>query len=154
MSSLRLLRLSTIGLGGALCAFGLFEYIDRTSPGIQEGIDVLVWLAAATTLHDGLLSPLVLTAGLLIVKLKRFSGIVRGGLLCAVCLTLVALPVMLRGDKSANPTVLPLDYVRNWAVVMAVTMIVTAGLAWSSHRRARGTQSTDSTNRPVPPRLP
>ncbi|MGQ4423154.1 hypothetical protein ACN6LL_005124 [Streptomyces violaceoruber] len=132
-----LLRFSAMLLGVVMCGFGVYQFIDRTSPGVQDVIDVLVWLAAAIALHDGLLVPLVLAVGLLIARLTRLSGALRGGLLCAACLTLVALPMMLREGKTANPTVLPLDYVTNWAVTIAVTVVVTAGVAWVGHRRSR-----------------
>ncbi|MGW0086810.1 hypothetical protein [Streptomyces sp. NPDC003393] len=81
--------------------------------------------------------------GLLIVRLTRLSGAVRGGLLCAACLTLVALPMMLREGKSANPTVLPLGYVADWCVTIAVTIVVTAGVAWFGHRRTCGTRRNE-----------
>ncbi|WP_432131952.1 hypothetical protein [Streptomyces tendae] len=132
-----LLRFSAMLLGVVMCGFGVYQFIDRTSPGVQDVIDVLVWLAAAIALHDGLLVPLVLAVGLLIARLTRLSGALRGGLLCAACLTLVALPMMLREGKTANPTVLPLDYVTNWVATIAVTVVVTAGVAWVGHRRTR-----------------
>ncbi|WP_411093367.1 hypothetical protein [Streptomyces sp. 049-1] len=140
MKALTLLRFSAMMLGVVMCGFGVFQFIDRTSPGVQDAIDILVWLAAAIALHDGLLVPLVLVVGLLIVRFARLSGALRGGLLCAACLTLVALPMMLRQGESANPTVLPHDYVTNWVVTIAATVVVTAGVAWFGRRRARDTQ--------------
>ncbi|MFF9912463.1 hypothetical protein [Streptomyces sp. NPDC013457] len=52
-------------------------------------------------------------------------GAVRGGLIVAGSLTLIALPLMVRPGAPPNPTALPLDYVRNWLVLMGVVAIGT-----------------------------
>lgn len=136
MRSLNILRgaLALSGLG--MCAFGILQFIDRTSPGPRDAIDVLVWLGSAIALHDGILVPVVLAVGWLVVK-SPFSAALRGGLLTASCLTLIALPMMLRAGKTANSTVLPMNYVVNWVIVLAVTVVATGGVALFSHRRSR-----------------
>jgi hypothetical protein len=101
--------------------------------------DVLVWLAGAVVLHDGVIAPLVLVAGLLISGLKN-RGLLRGTLLTAGCLTLVALPVLLRPLPTANSTVLPLDYVRGLLVSLAV--VAALALLLGAARRARGWWTT------------
>ncbi|WP_254705643.1 hypothetical protein [Streptomyces vilmorinianum] len=89
--------------------------------------DVLVWLVGAIVLHDGVIAPLVLAVGLLVAAVPA-RGVVRGGLIVAGCLTLVALPVMVRPGVPPNPTALPLDYVRNWLVLLGVVAVGTVGL--------------------------
>ncbi|MFJ8310403.1 MULTISPECIES: hypothetical protein [unclassified Streptomyces] len=101
--------------------------------------DVLVWLAGAVVLHDGVIAPLVLGAGLLTGGLKN-RGLLRGTLLTAGCLTLVALPVLLRPLPTANSTVLPLDYVRGLLVCLAV--VAALALLLGAARRARGWWTT------------
>ncbi|MFD7013574.1 hypothetical protein [Streptomyces sp. NPDC059928] len=173
--------------------------------------DVLVWLAGAVALHDALIAPLVLGAGLLLVPRRRglvldptnhdpanrddpandelrirglkrrgrvldpanhdpanrepgipgltnhdpanhdpanhdpanrdprIRGLVRGALMTAGCLILVALPVLLRPLPTANSTVLPLDYVSGLLVSLAVVAAVAVllGVArWAKGRRA------------------
>ena len=145
--------------------------------------DVLVWLAGAVALHDALIAPLVLGAGLLLGVPKRrgpvldltnrddpandalrirglkrrgpvldpanhdapanreprIRGLVRGALMTAGCLILVALPVLLRPLPTANSTVLPLDYVSGLLVSLAVVAAVGVllGVArWAQGRRA------------------
>ncbi|MFD3943329.1 hypothetical protein [Streptomyces sp. NPDC058579] len=89
--------------------------------------EVVLWLAGAIVLHDGLIAPLVLGAGPLLAALPA-RGTVRGGLIVAGALTLVALPLMLRPGSAPNPTVLPLDYVRNWLVLIGVVAVGTGAL--------------------------
>ncbi|WP_329462120.1 hypothetical protein [Streptomyces sp. NBC_01431] len=159
--------------------------------------DVLVWLAGAVALHDALIAPLVLGAGLLLgvprrrgpaldpanrddpandeLRIRglkrrgrvldptnhdpanrepgipgltnydpanrdpRIRGLVRGALMTAGCLILVALPVLLRPLPTANSTVLPLDYVSGLLVSLAVVAAVAVllGVArWTKERRA------------------
>ncbi|MFE9571124.1 hypothetical protein ACFYMW_21820 [Streptomyces sp. NPDC006692] len=156
--------------------------------------DVLVWLAGAVALHDALIAPLVLGAGLLLgvprrggpvrdltnrddpandeLRIRglkrrgrvldptdhdpanrelgipgpanrgpanrepRIRGLVRGALMTAGCLILVALPVLLRPLPTANSTVLPLDYVRGLLVSPAVVAVVAVLLGVA--RRAKG----------------
>ncbi|MER6049219.1 hypothetical protein ABT168_17480 [Streptomyces sp. NPDC001793] len=122
------------GLAGlALMGVGASSLLDV--PGL---IDVLVWLGGALVLHDALIAPLVLLAGLVLVR----GGVrepVRGALLVAGALTAVALPVLLRPGPKANSSVLPLDYPRNWLLMLlAVATVAALGLAtrrFARHRR-------------------
>jgi hypothetical protein len=89
--------------------------------------DVALWLAGAIVLHDGIVAPLVLGVGLLLAAVPA-RGTVRGALIVAGCLTVVALPVLLRPGTPKNPTVLPLDYVRNWLLALAAVAVLTGVL--------------------------
>ncbi|GHF82807.1 hypothetical protein GCM10018787_34550 [Streptomyces thermodiastaticus] len=121
--------------GLALLGQGVSLLRDVPGPG-----DVLVWLAGAVALHDALIAPLVLLIGRLLVR-GGLRGPVRGALLVAGALTLVALPPLLRPGPRANPSVLPLDYPRNWlitlAAVAAVTVVYAAARAVRRARRRR-----------------
>lgn len=131
----RVRRLVPGVLGVAAAGFGVRELVRLTHPG--DPFDVALWLAGAVALHDGLLVPLVLGAGLLVGR-SRLRGVLRGGLLTAGCLTLLALPLMLRPGRTANPTVLPLDYPVNWALAVGITALATACVAWAVRPRAAG----------------
>lgn len=89
--------------------------------------EVVLWLAGAIVLHDGLIAPLVLGLGLLLAAVPA-RGTVRAGVIVAGSLTLVALPLMLRPGTAPNPTALPLDYVRNWLVLMGVVALGTGAV--------------------------
>ncbi|MFI1101798.1 hypothetical protein [Streptomyces melanogenes] len=87
----------------------------------QSPWDVAVWLVGSIVLHDGLIAPLVLLvgAGVALAGLG-VRGPLRAALVTAGCLTAIALPVILRPGPYTNATVLPLDYVRNWLVLLGV----------------------------------
>lgn len=119
--------------GLALMGVGASSLLD-----VPDLMDVLVWLGGALVLHDALIAPLVLLAGLVLVR-GGVRGPVRGALLVAGALTAVALPVLLRPGPRANSSVLPLDYPRNWLLtllaVATVTALVLAAKGFSRHRR-------------------
>ncbi|MEU9191817.1 hypothetical protein [Streptomyces hundungensis] len=100
--------------------------------------DVLIWLAGAVVLHDGLIAPLVVAVGLLTGGLKN-RGLLRATLLTGGCLVLIALPLLLRPLPTANPSVLPLDYPRglliSLAVVVALALLLGAGRRWRGRTR-------------------
>ncbi|QIQ06710.1 hypothetical protein HA039_05120 [Streptomyces liangshanensis] len=116
----------------AALGFGAYELFTRTHSG--DPLKVALWLAGAVALHDGLVVPLVLGAGLFVGR-SRSHRALRGGLLTAGCLTLLALPLILRPGKPNNPTVLPLDYPVDWALALALTALATACVAWATRPR-------------------
>ncbi|BCK68839.1 hypothetical protein Srufu_027920 [Streptomyces libani subsp. rufus] len=106
--------------GLALMGVGAFLLLD-----VREVTGVLLWLGGAVVLHDGVIAPLVLLAGLVLVR-GGGRGPVRGALMVAGALTMVALPVLLRPGARANSSVLPLDYWSNWLVAVGGVAVVTA----------------------------
>ncbi|OII62612.1 hypothetical protein BJP40_27830 [Streptomyces sp. CC53] len=121
--------------GVTLMGVGAWLLADTRTPW-----DVVVWLAGAVVLHDAVVAPLVLGLGLLVARTGTARGVVRGALVVAGGLTLVALPVLLAPRRPSNPSVLPLDYTRNWALLMAavaVGALLVAG-APAVGRRLRG----------------
>ncbi|MCX4636435.1 hypothetical protein HEP86_26295 [Streptomyces sp. RPA4-5] len=126
------------GLAGlALMGVGATLLLD-----VREVTGVLLWLGGAVVLHDGLLAPLVLLVGVVLVRGRVRGGVrgpVRGALMVAGALTIVALPVLLRPGPRANSSVLPLDYWGNWLLAMVtvatVTTLVGAGRWFRRGRR-------------------
>ncbi|WP_328619200.1 hypothetical protein [Streptomyces sp. NBC_00354] len=117
------LGLALMGLGGALL-------IEQPSPW-----RIALWLAGAVVVHDGLIAPLLIAVAALTGALGlRLHGIPRAALIVAGSLTAIALPPLLRPGGAANPTVVPLDYLRNWLLAMAA-VAVAAGL-WAGTRTA------------------
>jgi hypothetical protein len=104
----------------ALMGWGASLLLD-----VPDLTGVLVWLGGALVVHDALVAPLVLLAGIALVR-GATRGLVRGALLVAGALTAVALPVLLRPGPRANPSVLPLDYPRNWLLTLVAVATVTA----------------------------
>ncbi|MFC8145628.1 hypothetical protein ACFUKV_28395 [Streptomyces paradoxus] len=126
------MRVLTGAAGVTLMGVGVSLLLEvRDLPG------VLVWLGGAVVLHDVVVAPLVLLVGLVAVR-GGVRGPVRGALLVAGALTAVALPVLLRPGKSANSSVLPLDYPRNWLLALVAVATVTVLLfAVRETRRTR-----------------
>ncbi|MGW7406107.1 hypothetical protein ACWGI9_20645 [Streptomyces sp. NPDC054833] len=137
------------GLGVALMSVGASLLVD-----VRDLTDVLLWLGGAIVLHDALIAPLVLLAGLVLVR-GGARGPVRGALLAAGALTVVALPVLLRPGPRANASVLPLDYPRNWLIALVAVAAVTTLLvpvrvfaqARSRWRRQRSVRNGDVSDR-------
>ncbi|MFH9010813.1 hypothetical protein ACH4C6_05515 [Streptomyces sp. NPDC017943] len=118
----RLLRLLTGLLGLALLGTGVSLLLE-----VRDLSGVVVWLGGAVLLHDALIAPAVLLIGMIAVR-GAARGAVRGGLLVAGALTAVALPPLLRPGPRGNPSVLPLDYPRNWLLTLLSVAVVTAVL--------------------------
>ncbi|MFD8982697.1 hypothetical protein [Streptomyces sp. NPDC059564] len=114
--ALGVLGLLLIAIGGRLVA------------GLPDPLDVAVWLGGALVLHDGIIAPLVLAAGLLVAAVPA-RGLVRGALITGGALVLVTLPALLRPGAPVNPSALPLPYGRNLLVVLAAVAAVTAVVA-------------------------
>ena len=117
---MKVTRFLTGAAGVALMGVGVCLLLD-----VRDLTDVLIWLGGAVVLHDALIAPLVLLAGLLLVR-GDMRGPVRGALVVAGALTVVALPVLLRPGPRANSSVLPLDYPRNWLIALVAVVTVTA----------------------------
>ncbi|RXS85358.1 hypothetical protein EST92_08480 [Streptomyces sp. TM32] len=117
---MKALRVVAGAAGVALMGVGVSLVTD-----VRDPLDVLVWLGGAVLLHDAVIAPFVLLAGWVLVR-GGGRGPVRGALLVAGALTTVALPVLLRPGKTANASVLPLDYPRNWLIAVVTVAVVTA----------------------------
>ncbi|MER6391900.1 hypothetical protein ABT236_25955 [Streptomyces sp. NPDC001523] len=108
-------------LGLALMAWGGLLLVRQPEPW-----RIALWLAGAVVVHDGFVAPLVMAvAALTAAAGLRLRGVPRAALIVAGSLTAVALPPLLRPGAVANATVLPLDYLRNWLLTMAVIAVLT-----------------------------
>ncbi|MGP4114066.1 hypothetical protein ACTWP5_24550 [Streptomyces sp. 4N509B] len=122
-----------LGLAG-LALMGVGAWVLLVDAASRTPGQVAVWLAGALVVHDAVLVPLVLLVGVALRRLpyRRVRHVVRGGLLVAGCVTLLALPPLLRPGTPRNETELPLDYPRNLLLVLAAVAVVTAlAVAWA-----------------------
>ncbi len=120
-------------LGVVVMGFGAWLLFGAGD--VRDPSDVIVWLAGAIILHDGLVAPLVLAVGFLLAALPA-RGLLRAALITCGALTLIALPPLARPGVPTNPSALPLDYLRNWLVSVGVVAALTA-VALVLHRAAR-----------------
>ncbi len=134
------LLLGAVGVAG----MGVGLSILLTDRFIHRPLDVVWWLAGAVVLHDGVLVPVVLALGALL----RPRGVLRAGLITGGCVTVAALPVLF-APRTANPTVLPLDYPRGWLLVLAAVAALTLlALAWTASRSRRHRHRTGNAEGP------
>ncbi len=135
MRTVSVLRYGLGALGVALVGLGAWLVAAEPDP-----LGVSVWLAGALVLHDGILAPLVLAVGLLLVGRRR-RGPLRGALLVAGSVVLVTLPLLVRPGAPPNPSALPLPYGRNLAIVLVSVAVVTgvpvAVRRWRERRQGR-----------------
>ncbi len=102
------------------------------------GPAVGVWLAGVLVAHDGLLAPLAVLAGAVVVRVAppgNARRVLAGGLLVAACLVLVALPALGTPGVPGNPSATPRDYPTGLAVLLALDVAVTAALLIALRRR-------------------
>ncbi|WP_369148570.1 hypothetical protein [Streptomyces sp. R44] len=132
-----MLRYGVGGLGLVLIGVGAWRVADQPDP-----LGVLVWLAGAVVLHDGIIAPLVLAIGLLVVG-RPERGVLRGALVVAGSLLLVTLPLLVRPGEPPNPSALPLPYGRNLVIVLAAVVVVAVAVILVRRWRGRSQRSTD-----------
>ena len=90
--------------------------------------------------HDLLLAPLVVVAGVLLVRVvpAAVRDLVQAGLVVSGTVTVLAVPVLLGyGRQADDPSTLPLDYGRGLLVTLAVVWAVLAAVAGLRALRAR-----------------
>ncbi|WP_327304056.1 hypothetical protein OG730_10835 [Streptomyces sp. NBC_01298] len=118
-------RYVTGGFGLVVAGWGGWLLLQQPEPW-----RIAVWLGGAVVVHDGFVAPLVIAVAALVAALgPRLRGVPRAALIIAGSLTAIALPPLLRPGGVANSTVLPLDYLRNWLLVMAAIALLTAAHA-------------------------
>ncbi|MFI8966170.1 hypothetical protein ACIGO8_29115 [Streptomyces sp. NPDC053493] len=125
------------GLGLVLIGIGAWCVAEQPDPPA-----VLVWLAGAVVLHDGIIAPLVLAVGLLVVG-RPERGVLRCALVVAGSLLLVTLPLLVRPGEPPNPSALPLPYGRNLVIVEAAVVVVAVTVILVRRWRGRPQRGTD-----------
>lgn len=130
--------------GVGVLGYGLYGLLSE--PLIDDPLGVLTWAAGAVVLHDGVWLPVACVIGALLAR----DPWVRGGLIVAASLTVVALPVVLREDEDhGNASLLPLPYERNLLFLLLGCAVVTAVGSLVRYLRAR--RERGSKRSPAPP---
>lgn len=127
-----------MGFGGWVLLFG---------EDAQDPWAVARWLAGALIAHDAVVAPLTLAVGLAVARLPG-RRVVRGTLLVAASLTAVAYPVLFRPGPVQNPSVLPLDYPRDWAIAVGTTVLVGTAIGCLGRWWRRGAAMPRARSRP------
>lgn len=106
--------------GVALAAFEAFRLL--TQVGFSDLVVLALWLAAAVAIHDGILSPLVVSAGWAISRFVPSRGrpYLQFGLVVAVLVTVIAVPLIIREDtQPGSKAILNQAYGGNLTILLA-----------------------------------
>ncbi|OHV57300.1 hypothetical protein BCD48_06725 [Pseudofrankia sp. BMG5.36] len=102
------------------------------------------WLIGGILVHDLVIVPVTAATGLLLIRFVRapYRAVVQGALLVSAAVALASLPLWRGyGGSPDNPTVNPLPYGRNLAIVLGAVWAGAAALIavrMMRARRARG----------------
>ncbi|MEU0314398.1 hypothetical protein [Nocardioides sp. NPDC006273] len=140
---MRGVRGGLILLGTVSMAYGAWLLLSRQDLG--QVVEVMIWLAAAVVIHDGILAPAVLALGWLGGRLLP-RAVARGAVTVLVLLgpaTLVAIPVLGRfGAKPDNPTLLDRDYTQGLLVFAVLCVCAGVAVALGELRSRQAVQPT------------
>jgi len=107
--------------GGLLLAFGVFRLVTELDP--SDLFVLVVWLAAAVALHDGLIAPIIVGTGVALTRLPpRSRRYLQGALLVGALLTVIAIPLIGRqGTQPESKAILLRDYTANLSLLLGMT---------------------------------
>ncbi|UFU13412.1 hypothetical protein LQK89_12945 [Curtobacterium sp. C1] len=141
---MRAARTVLVLVGVLVMAFGAWTMVTTVRPERIWGL--VTWLVAAVLLHDVLLSPFVVGAGLLLRRAGRSLRVwvlvtVQAAVVLGSVLALVVVPeIAAKAHGQKNPTVLPFDYTTRLLVVEGVLLavviaVLVVGLVLARRRR-------------------
>jgi len=131
---------AVVGLG--VVAFGLTGLLDH----LPDATNWALWFFGGLLIHDGLIVPTVAVVSVVLgwILPTRVLPVVQGTLVVAGVMVLVSVPVVGGWGRLANnPSLDPLDYRRNLAIVLAIVVAIGGLLLLRALRR-----------RPAPGRRP
>jgi uncharacterized membrane protein len=129
-----------LGLAGlALGLFGVYRLLTQVP---MADVTVLgIWLVAAVAIHEGVLSPAVVTTGWILGRLvpPRARRYVQGALIAGGLVTVVAVPMIYRqGAEPASKALLRQNFAGNLTLLLA--LVAAGSLAFYAVHVARDRQ--------------
>lgn len=127
---MRIWRIALVVVGVAFLVVGGLVLLEDVAPKRYGGI--LLWLAGAIVIHDGIIAGLVIAVNLTLRKAGRtvplgVLAIVQGAIVVGAIVSLIVFPQILKQRIGAlNPTILPLDYTANLVLFYGALVAVTA----------------------------
>ena len=118
-------RIALIAAGTLLLAFGAFRLLTQLDH--SDLFALAAWMIVAVLLHDGVIAPLTVGAGLLLTHVPdRARRYVQGGLIVSALLIVVGVPLIFRrGTQPAQKAILLRNYAGNLAILLGLTVGVT-----------------------------
>ena len=144
-AAVRRWQVALIGAGILLLLIGGATLLQEVPPTRYVGI--AAWLLGALIVHDGIVAMAIFGASVLVRRLDRripfvVVTIVQGAVLVWVVVTVIVLPEIVKQRiGTANPSILPLDYLGNLGLFSvglgAVTLVLVAAALAITHTRRR-----------------
>jgi hypothetical protein len=133
---MRATRVLVALLGVGAAAYGVMLLLDL---GVGNLVATLAWVVGGVAIHDFLLAPLCVVAGVLVVRgtKGRIPAAVVVGAIVLGTVTIAAVPVLGRfGARADNATLLDRSYVAGWFAFAGLTVVVVL-VALVVERRSR-----------------
>ena len=110
--------------GGAFIGFGLFRLL--TDVAASDLVALGLWLAAAVAIHDLVVAPLTVGAGVVLTKLPaRGRRYVQSGVIAGALVTVVAVPLIARQDtQPPAESILMREYGADLALLLGLVTAV------------------------------
>lgn len=143
---MRAARIVLVVLGVLVMAFGAYVLVTTVRPNRIWGL--ATWLLGAVVLHDAVLSPFVVGAGLLLRRTGRSVRVwalvvVQAAVVLGSVLALVVLPeIAAKAHGQKNPTILPFDYGVRLAIVEGTLLVVVVAVLVVGARMSRNRPRT------------
>ncbi len=110
--------------GGLLLAFGVFRLVTELDAG--DLFVLILWLAAAVALHDGIIAPITVGTGVALTRVPpRARRYLQGALIVGGLITVIAIPLIeRRGTQPESKAILLRDYAANLSLLLGMTVAV------------------------------
>ena len=134
-------RIGLCAAGVLLLGFGAFRLVTELDP--SDLVALVLWMAVAVALHDGLVAPLTVGTGVALTRVPpRARRYAQGALVVGALVTVVAIPLIGRqGTQPEAKALLLRDYAGNLALLLGLTAAVALTLyAWRVVRDQRPTR--------------
>jgi hypothetical protein len=137
-------RIALIVAGALLLSFGAFRLVTKLDHG---DLFVLgVWLVVAVVLHDFVIAPASVGAGVALTRVPpRARRYVQGVLIVGALITVIAIPLIRRRNtQPAIKAILLRDYAGNLALLLGLTVAVGVALYLARVLRDRAAEPPPS----------
>ncbi|MDD1476090.1 hypothetical protein [Arthrobacter sp. H16F315] len=141
MKTAKIYRIVLGAAGVAVIGYGLLGLPTQLGPAQLLGL--LLWLAVAVLLHDGVIVPVATVAGAGLTRMgsrlrPASTAIIRGALLTGAVVTLIAGVLLKAQSVARNTSALEADYAANLLWFWAALAVVAAALVYVLERVGSG----------------
>jgi hypothetical protein len=126
---MRAARIILAVVGAAFLVLG--AVVMQQTVSTQHILGLLLWLACALVIHDGIIAPVVFGVTVLMRKTGRsvptaVLSIIQGAIVVGSVFSAIVLPAIYAKHLAPNYTILPFDYAARLAILWAALAVLTA----------------------------